>query len=207
MTCTRKIILGFVMVSVVVVAAVAIIAATNAPKSSGVEVKSCITAADSNCARFPTVSGANLVGDTFNLPDDFGGTLTLVLMPFDEAQTVRLTAWLPLAQELASAYPQFAYYSTPVMKSVAPLIRAAVTAGMVLAVPANVQPVTIMLFLEDKEAFMNTLSIPDVDMPEAFLINDDGDVLWRMRGEYSDETAANLRAAIALQVVHLEADS
>ncbi len=193
---TRKIVIGLMMV--VVVATVAILAATNAPESSSVGVKSCITAADSDCVRFPTVSGANLVGDTFNLPDDFGGTLTLVLMPFDEAQTVRLAAWLPLAQELASAYPQFAYYSTPVMRSVAPLIRAAVRAGMVLAVPVDVQPVTIMLFLEDKEAFMNTLSIPDVDMPEAFLMNDDGDVLWRMRGEYSDEAAASLRAAIDL---------
>lgn len=193
---TRKLIVAALALVVLVVAVVAIIGATNAPASSSVTVRACLTVDDGACVRFPSVTGTNLVGDAFTLPDDFAGTLTLVLMPFDEAQTVRSAAWLPMAQELADAHPQFAYYSVPVMKSVVPLIRMAVVGGMVMVVPADVQPITIMLFLEDKQAFLDALAVPDIETPEAFLLNDAGEVLWRYRGEYSDEADASLRTAV-----------
>ena len=59
------------------------------------------------CLRFPTVSGENLPGQSFNLPADFAGASVLVIVPFDENQQVQAQTWLPYARELAQAHPTF----------------------------------------------------------------------------------------------------
>lgn len=191
----RTLLFALLAIGVVALVAFVVINSLNAPAASGVEVAACIQADGGTCIRFPSVTGTNLVGETLNLPDDFAA-LTLVLMPFDEAQTTRMAAWLPLAQELAAQHPTFAYYNVPTLKEVEPLVRLAITGGMVLAVPRDVHPVTVMLFLEDKELFLEALNVPDIDEPQAFLLNDSGEVIWRVRGDYSDEAAASLRAAV-----------
>jgi hypothetical protein len=190
----RFILAAILVIGVAAFAAFAVLNVANAPAASGVEVADCLQADGGACIRFPLVTGTNLLGETLNLPEDFA-PLTLVLMSFDEAQTARTAAWLPLAQELAEQHPTFAYYNVPTLKSVNALVRVAITGGMVLAVPQEVHAVTVMLFLEEKQLFLDALGIPDIDQPQAFLLNDAGEVIWRMRGDYSDEAAASLRTA------------
>src|SRR5690349_15273455 len=108
-----------VVIVIVVVAIIGIalqIIGSRAPIVSSVSVD---TSCNDPCIRFPTVSGDNLPGQTFHLPDDFAGKSNLVIVPFDENQQVQAQTWLPVARDLALAHPDFAYYNVPVFPSMA----------------------------------------------------------------------------------------
>jgi hypothetical protein len=192
---SHKILSGVLFIGIVGLVMLVILNIDYGTPTSSVEVSDCIRADGGACLRFPSVTGTNLLDETLQLPDDFDG-LTLVLMSFDEAQTSQTVSWLPLAQALAAEYPNFSYYNLPTLNAVAPLMRAFISRGMTLVVPADFHAITVMLFLEDKQLFLDALLIPDIDAPQSFLLNDAGDVIWRMRGDYSAESGASLRAAV-----------
>jgi len=181
----------------VIAAALAVIAA-NAPAASTVQVASCVRADGGTCIVFPTVTGANLNRVAFMLPADFAGDYNLVVVSFDEGQTARAADWLPLAQALAAQRPDFAYYSVAVMKAVSPLMRGVIVGGMVVMIPDDgLRERTIMLFLDDKQAFLDALAIPDLDAVQALLLDAQGQVLWRTSGDFTPEQGDSLRAELS----------
>ncbi len=192
----RHRVLSAVVVCIIAAAAFAVFLAANAPDTSGVRVAACLEA-DGECIQFPTVDGTNLNGQAFVLPVDFTGDINLVIVSFEEAQTVRAASWLPLARELAVAKPAFAYYSVPVLPSVNLLLRGVISGGMLLLIPdPDVRDVTIMLFLDDIDVFLRALAIPNRDTIQAFLVSDAGSILWRASGEYTNGSGAALRTAV-----------
>lgn len=169
----------------------------NAPEASGVRVSSCIESDGGTCIKFPTVMGTNLLGTAYDLPQDFAGANNLVVISFDEDQTVRAEGWLPLARELAEQNPDFAYYSLPTLKAMTPLVRGIITGGMNVVIPdEQLREITIMLFLDDLDAFLSGLSINDTSQLHLFLLNPAGEVVWQASGDYSDALGNDLRAAI-----------
>jgi hypothetical protein len=190
--------IGIVIV-VVVVAGVGIaldVIGSRASVVSSVDVSN--TPCTAPCLRFPRVSGDNLPGQTFNLPDDFLGKSRLVIVPFDEDQQVQAEAWLPLARELAQAHPDLTYYNVPVFPSMAAPLRAIVRGGMSVSIgDANLRSLTITVFLDNRDQFLSALNIPDAKTMQVFLLNGNGDVLWRGTGAFNDTQAASLRAQLA----------
>lgn len=195
----RRLLAIGIIVALLLVAAAAILLSSRAPALSSVGVSSqpCIASGDA-CLHFPTISGENLPGDAFNLPADFAGTRTLVIVPFDEAQQVSAAGWLPLAQELAAAHPDFACYSLPIFPDMAAPMRAIIRTGMSFTISdAGLRALTITTFLDDRDAFLAALDIPSTDAMQIFLLDEDGIVLWRGTGEYSDAQGDALRAVVA----------
>jgi hypothetical protein len=193
----RWIIVGVIAVLLIAVVAAALWLLSRAAQVSSVEVSSlpCIASGDA-CLRFPTISGDNLLAETFHLPANFSGRYNLVILPFDEAQQVKAVRWLPLAQELAAANPDFAYYNLPVFPSMAAPLRAIIRTGMNFTVPEALRPLTITVFLDDRDAFLAALNIPDTEAMQVFLLNDDGEVMWRGAGEFDEAQGNALRAAV-----------
>lgn len=188
---------GLAALIAIALAILIVVVIASAPASTAVRVASCVESAAGGCIRFPSVTGTNLLGDVFALPAGFSGEYNLILLSFDEGQTARMAAWLPVAQELAADHPQFAYYSLPALKSVNPLVRAAIVGGMIVLIPdESVRAVTIMLFLEDKDAFLAALAIETLDTPQMLLLNPSGEIVWRATGDYSDSAAHDLRRAV-----------
>lgn len=169
----------------------------NAPEVSGVRVSTCLESDGGTCIRFPAVSGTNLLGTAYDLPQDFAGTYNLVVISFDEEQTVRAEGWLPLARELAEQNPDFAYYSIPTLKAMTPLVRGIITGGMNVVIPdEHLREITIMLFLDDLDAFVNGLSITDRNGLQVLLLNASWEVVWQASGDYSETAGNNLRSAL-----------
>ena len=153
----------------------------------------CITSAES-CLRFPVVSGDSLTGESFTLPDDLSGDAVLVIVPFDERQQIDAQTWLPLARDLASTHPGFTYYNVPVFPSMSAPMRALIRGGMVLTIGDEaLRAVTILVFLDDLAPFLSDLDIPDTGAMQVFLLNSDGEVLWRGAGVFSDDMGDSLR--------------
>lgn len=187
--------IGILCVGIVAVAAYLLF--TRAPESSGVVIED--EACDS-CLHFPEISGENLPGEAFQLPGDFIGDFVLVIVPFDEEQQVNASSWLPLAQELAESQLDFAYYNVPVLPAMSAPLRTIIRAGMNIAISdSDRRALTITVFLDDRDAFLAALDIPNVDTAQVFLLNQSRDVIWRGAGEYSAAQGESLRAALDLQ--------
>ncbi len=190
----RKRLAMIALVIAILAAALGAFLAARAPAVSSVQIAACIPTSGGVCARFPIVSGANLNGATLTLPADFAGDYNLVVVSFDEGQTARAADWLPLAQAFAAQRGDFAYYSVPVMKAVNPLMRGVIVGGMVVMIPDDgLRERTIMLFLDDQQAFLDALAIPDLDAIQVLLLNNQGEVLWRASGDYSETMGDALR--------------
>ncbi len=191
---------------IVVIAAIAVLGVlaaafviSRAPAQSGVEVSSqpCIASGDA-CLRFPVISGGSLTGQAYNLPEDFAGKRTLVIVPFNEDQQVKAAGWLPLAKELAAAHPDFAYYNVPIFPGMAAPLRALIRTGMNFTISdADLRAITITVFLDDRDAFLAALDVANTDAMQVFLLGDEDTLLWRGVGEFSDAQGEALRALLA----------
>lgn len=165
------------------------------PAISTVTLVGCGSAED-NCLRFPSVSGESLSGTAFTLPEDFAGDHTFVVVPFDETQQREATAWLPLARELAIT-PGFTYYNVPTFPNIAAPVRAVIRAGLNLAITEpELRDRTITLFLEDRDRFLSALEILNPDAMQVFLLDHNGEVMWRGVGAFTEAQGNTLRQAL-----------
>jgi hypothetical protein len=181
---------GFI--TVMFVALAALVSVTNAPAASRVEVQSCLSI-ETGCLRFPMITGTTLSGKNLAMPDDFGGQYNLVIVPFDRDQQVKADTWLPIARELAQQNPELRYYSVAIFPDMAAPMRALARGGMNVVIPTDLHDITITAFLEDRQAFLDALAIPNTERIQAFLLNGDGEVLWRGSGDYTQAQGDRLR--------------
>lgn len=143
-------------------------------------------------SHFPTVSGYNLERKEFVFPRDFGGDLNLVIVPFKQYQQSTVNTWIPTAQEIEAAFPGFIYYELPTIYEMPILSRTFINEGMRAGIPdETARQRTITLYL-DKEKFKSALNIPDEDTIYLFLVNREGEILWKTTGPHSSEKAEDL---------------
>jgi hypothetical protein len=143
-------------------------------------------------ARFPLVSGFNLNRQEFEFPRDFGGDFNLVIVPFQQYQQQIVNTWIPFAQELEASFPGIVYYELPTIYEMPVLSRTFINEGMRAGIPdQTARERTITLYL-DKETFKSALDIPSENDIYLFLVNRDGDILWRNTGSFSNEKASGL---------------
>ncbi len=137
--------------------------------------------------RFPNVSGSNLEGREFNLPDDFEGDLTLVIVPFQRRHQDVIDVWAPHVKELAAAMPGFRFYETPTLARMNRLYRWGIDSGMRGGIPdPATRAITITLYI-DKEPFRAALEIPDEETVHFLLLDGKREVIWRGTGDYTPE--------------------
>ena len=146
--------------------------------------------------QFPVVSGYNLNRQEFEFPRDFEGELNLVIVPFQQYQQTIGNTWLPFAQEVEASFPGFVYYELPTIYEMSALSRTFLNECMRAGIPdETARQRTITLYL-DKEAFRSALDIPGENDVHLFLVDPDGNILWRTTGQYTTEKASELIALI-----------
>jgi hypothetical protein len=143
-------------------------------------------------SRFPIVSGYNLERQAFEFPRDFSGELNLVIIPFQQYQQRTVNTWIPTLQEIEASFPGFIYYELPTITGMPAVSRTFINEGMRAGIPdKTARERTITLYL-NKEAFKTALDIPSEEEIYLFLVDRDGNILWRVTGAYSPEKANDL---------------
>ena len=141
---------------------------------------------------FPRVSGNNLDRQEFEFPRDFEGELNLVIIPFLQKQQLDVNTWIPAAQELERSYPGLVYYELPTIYKLPALSRTFINEGMRAGIPDQTsRERTITLYL-DKETFKAALKITSEDVISLFLIDRQGNILWREEGRFTEEKVTGL---------------
>jgi hypothetical protein len=147
--------------------------------------------------QFPDVTGSNLDRQRLNLPRDFQGELNLVLIAFQQWQQAQVDTWIPFARQLEQDHPRLRYYELPTIQQLNVLARTFINEGMRAGIRDPLaRERTITLYL-DKDGFREALQLPHEDEIHVFLINREGQVLWRTEGVYTREKGQSLQASLA----------
>jgi len=113
-------------------------------------------------------------------------------VPFQQYQQQIVNTWIPAAQELEASFPGFIYYELPTIYEMPILSRTFINEGMRAGIPdQTARERTITLYL-DKAGFKSALDIPNEDDIHLFLVDQNGEILWRNTGSYSQEKVDNL---------------
>lgn len=171
---------------------------SRAPATSTVELRACLRTTEDACLRLPSISGANLDGQSATFPEALRAPLNFIVMPFDREQQVRAIEWVPVFQELIGAEESIDFYSLAALPDLAPAIRLLVSGGMSAAVSdAAVRARTYLFYLEDQAAFLQALNVPDDEIMRVYLVNQIGELLYAGQGDATPEAIAALREAFA----------
>ena len=146
--------------------------------------------------KLPVVRGSNLLRQSVQLPADLGGGLNLLFIPFYQWQQMEVNSWVPLMNELEQSHADFRYYELPTIQHRNVLWQTFINEGMRAGIPdPAARHRTITLYI-DKKAFMSASGLTDEEHVYLLLTDRAGNILWRSRGEYSQEKAAELVMAV-----------
>ena len=154
----------------------------------------------SDSLQFPQVTSENLNGKSFTLPNDFEGKLNLVFIAFIRGQQQQINTWFPTAQKLKTTYPGFRYYELPTISRLNPVSRWFINQGMRSGIrDEEMRSITITLYLDKKE-FKQALNITSEETITLLLVNDQGNVVWRTTGSWTDEKEQKMRHVLNTQL-------
>jgi hypothetical protein len=143
--------------------------------------------------KLPTVKGSNLNREKMIFPDDFAGQFNLVFIAFLRRHQDLIDEWVPFVAQLAGEFPDLRYYEFPTLSRMGFLYRTFLNEGMRAGIPnPATRARTITLYL-DKTTFRNALEIEDEKDIWLYLFDRTGQVLWRIKGRYTQEKGAVLR--------------
>lgn len=147
-------------------------------------------------ARFPPITGETLTGRTLQLPGDFEAPLNLVFVAFRRAHQSDVDSWMPVAEELESAFPSVRSYELPVMSRRYAPARILIDRGMRASISdTDTRDRTVTVYT-DKRVVRRALDIDDEDDIHALLVDREGAVYWRAAGPKDDEAVDHLREVL-----------
>jgi hypothetical protein len=151
---------------------------------------------NSLAAHFPSVQASNLEKRNFNLPADFEGERNLLLVAFEREQQKDVDTWLREMKRFEELDPGFHYYELPTIQSPGAFMRWFIDTGMRRGIPdRKARERTITLYLE-KKPFLDALLITDQKKIYAFLVDREGNVLWRSEGVFDEAKGTSLRSVL-----------
>lgn len=147
-------------------------------------------------ARFPEVEGKSLAGSHMNLPGDFDGDPTLVLVAFQRQQQSDIDTWIPLSLALGEEVPTMRSYEVPVLPRGYRLVSWFIDGGMRAGIPDPAIRSTTITVYTDKPRFLKALDLDDDGVIQVLLVSPDGTIEWRAAGPHSEAAETELRTAL-----------
>ena len=145
---------------------------------------------------FPSVSGSNLEGKKHRLPNDFEGSLNIVIVAFRREHTDLIEGWLNSLIEMIGKDTELRFYELPVLNVAYSPFRRWIDGGMragITNLEARERTITVYT---NKGDFKKRLEIPNEETTHIFLVSRDGRILWRDQGRFTKEKFQKLQDAV-----------
>lgn len=137
--------------------------------------------------KFPQVSGKDLNGVPHIIPEKLEGKLNFLVVAFQQWQVRPIETWVPFLQKLVTEHCQIQFYELPTLRKFNVLSQWIIDSGMRGGIrDKEMRARTITLYI-DKSEFIKALDIPTEDTIYLFLVDCDGNILWRDTGVFSEE--------------------
>jgi hypothetical protein len=146
--------------------------------------------------RFPTLDTHDLEGEHVRVPDDLPAGPRIVLLPFQRWQQPIVDGWSRQAHALAETHPGLSVWEVPAISNHYEAARFFIDGGMKAAIPdVDVRKHTLTAYT-DMSALIGELGIPDYETVHAFLLDGEGEIVWRGSGQVDEQQVAALATAL-----------
>ena len=148
--------------------------------------------------RFPTIEARDLEGDPYMLPDGLPAGRRMMLVAFRRWHQILIEGWKSRISSLERENPDLTVWEVPALgrryRAARPYIDGGMRAGII---DVDVRLHTLTAYT-DLRALLDGLGIPDTETVHAFLLADDGEILWSGEGEADGDKIRSLDAALRL---------
>ena len=153
--------------------------------------------ADSFEPVMPSVSGRDLNGKPWSVPDGLPGERTIVLVGFDEPQQAAIDTWAR-GLGLSAANNRTPWIEMPVIDDPGALMRWFINTGMRGGIQDRLMRARVWTAYTDKAAFLKACHITSDKEACAFVVDRQGRILAAAAGSYTEAAAAKLMEAIGI---------
>jgi hypothetical protein len=137
--------------------------------------------------KFPKVSGKDLNGNPHTIPDTLEGQLNLLIVAFQQWHVRPIETWIPFIQTLIAEHLNIQFYELPTLRKFNFLSQRIIDSGMRSGIRSKeMRARTITLYI-DKVEFDQALDIPTEDTISLFLVDCNGNILWRDTGTFTED--------------------
>ncbi len=145
---------------------------------------------------FPKIEGSNLEGRKYKLPQDLDGKLNVVIMPFLREQQELVDQWVFFLMDLFQKKPELRFYEIPTLQARDKYFQMAVDEAMRAGIPDKSARERTITIYTNRDEFLPKLNIEGLEIIQIFLLNKDGQILWRSEGEFTKQKGIELKKTI-----------
>lgn len=145
---------------------------------------------------FPPITAQNLLGETFDLPNDLPGELRVVFVAFRQRQQPDINTWLAVADALEADYPGLRYFEFPTISRPFRLMKPVIDNGMRGGIPSEAARARTITLFTSVSRFVEATGLPGTGEIATLLLDGDGRIRWTGSGVRTREREGALRAAI-----------
>ena len=142
--------------------------------------------------RFPHIIANDLEGRRYELPDDLPRGPRFVMLAFQRWQVSLLAAWQMPLEHLVAAHPGASLWEVPALSRLYAAARPYIDGGMRAGIPDPDARKHTLTSYTDLRTLATDLDLPTFETVYVFLLDPDGEVVWRASGEVDDGRLAEL---------------
>jgi ribosomal protein S18 len=150
------------------------------------------------------VSGSSLDGKRFNLPRDLKGKVNIVIIAFRREQTDIIEQWATSLKEIMRAAPSLEVYELPTLSRGYSPFRWWIDGGMRAGIVDEEARRRTITIYTNKRNFKVQLGIPNEETIYIFLVGEDGRIITRVQGDFTEEKQRQLQNAINMNISRKE---
>ena len=155
-----------------------------------------LSAMAQDAPRFPEVSGENLLGESFDLPDDLPGAIRVAFVAFRQNQQPDVNTWLAVADGLEADHPGLRYVEIPTIAWPYRVMKPIIDGGMRSGIPSREARARTITVFTGVGAFVEEAGLPGTDEIAVLLVDGEGRIRWWTTGRHTEGKEAELRRAI-----------
>ena len=147
--------------------------------------------------RFPTIQTRDLEGADRTLPDGLPLGPRVLLLPFQRWHQLLVDGWSRALDPVRAEYRALSVWEVPALSQHYAMGRLFIDGGMRAGIPdLDVRLHTLTAYI-DLPALTEALDLPSLDTVYVFLLDTDGEILWRGSGPVDEAGVASLGRALA----------
>lgn len=146
--------------------------------------------------RFPELTAENLLGESFDIPDDLPGEPRVIHIAFQQRQQLEVNTWLTITDALEADYEGLRVFEFPTISWPYRIMKPVIDNGMRGGIPSDAARGRTITIFTRVSRFIEATGLPGNDDIATLLIDAEGYIRWRALGVHTDEKESALRAAI-----------
>lgn len=144
--------------------------------------------------KFPFVKAELLNGNEIQLPKDIKGKITVIIIAFERNAQKQIDPWTEALLPLENNN-DIEYYEIPMISGFYSFMSGMIDGGMKKGIDPKLHD-NVATYYGDRDKYFECFNINDKSLCYVFLLDKEGDIVYRDKGKPSGDDIKNLKAVI-----------